>query len=179
MTTVFELSEDPWLLAQYYALRERCYRDELALDDFDGSEEAADRSGNILLAHRRGKCIGGARIAPAASLPYDLPELRRANANPCVWERFAVAPQYRSLQFIREFNAYLIEYSLALGYSRALVLSSLRNARFYRQCHSALGVGFEIRRPLTEINEGTFAGLEHYLSISRLQPLPQALQLAA
>lgn len=176
---IFEVSREPRLLNQYYELRERCYREELELEDFDGSEEPLDREGDILLVHQGGQCIGGARISPALSLPFELPELRRAGTRYCVWERFAVAPEHRSLQLIKDFNAALIECSLALGYDRALVLSSLRNARFYRQCHSALGVEFEIRRSVPEISTGAFAGLEHYLSLSRLQPPGAPMQLAA
>ena len=179
MVKIFEVTRDARLLQQYYDLRERCYREELELDDFDGSEEPLDRDGDILLVHQGGQCIGGARISPANSIPFELPELQGAAVRYCVWERFAVAPEHRSLQLIRDFNAGLIECSIALGYDRALVLSSLRNARFYRQCHSALGVEFEIRRPVPEISTGAFAGLEHYLSLSRLQPLETPLQLAA
>ena len=179
MTTTFEVSCDQRLLNQYYDLRERCYREELKLDDFDGSEEAMDREGDILLAHQGGQCIAGARISPASSTALELPELLRAGRHYCVWERFAVAPEHRSLQLNRDFNAGLIECSRGLGYDRALVLSSLRNARFYRQCHTALGVEFEIRRPVPEISTGAFAGLEHYLSLSRLQPVAPPMHLAA
>ena len=112
-------------------------------------------------------------------MPLDLPELHRPETRYCVWERFAVAPDRRSLQLIRDFIAGLIECSRALGYDRALVLRSLRNARFYRQIHNSLGVDFEIRRPVPEISTGAFAGLEHYLSLSRLQPVSPPMHLAA
>ncbi len=55
-----------------------------------------------------------------------------------------------------------------VGYHYALVLSFLRNARFYRQCHSALGVGFQIHRQVPDCAQGAFEGLEHYLSVSHL-----------
>lgn len=79
----------------------------------------------------------------------------------------------------RDFCAQLIEHSLRLRYRRALVLSSLRNARFYRRCHSALGVGFEIGCALPEPAGGKFSGLEHYLSVSRLQSVEAEMQKAA
>ena len=69
---------------------------------------------------------------------------------------------------IRNFCAYLIHYSRETGYHHAMVLSSLRNARFYRQCHSAVGVPFKIHRHVPHSAQGAFAGLEHYLSVAHL-----------
>ena len=65
----FKLSRDPQLLQQYYDLRERCYRKELGIPDFDGSEDADDQRGRILLAIENGRCIGGARVSPRVHLP--------------------------------------------------------------------------------------------------------------
>ena len=44
----FEVSRDVHALQQYYALRERCYRQELQLAAFDGSEDERERQGLIL-----------------------------------------------------------------------------------------------------------------------------------
>ena len=60
MSIEFKLSRDPHLLQQYYDLREQCYREELGIPDFDGSEELDDQRGHILLAIENGRCIGGA-----------------------------------------------------------------------------------------------------------------------
>ena len=37
MAVTFEASRDPQLINQYYDLRERCYREALKLEEFDGS----------------------------------------------------------------------------------------------------------------------------------------------
>ena len=95
-----------------------------------------------------------------------------------MWERFAFDPAVRKVQLIRDFCAGLIAASRAAGYRHALVLSSLRNARFYRQCHSALGVEFRIHSHLPNAARESFAGLEHYLSVANLQPA-QPLPMAA
>jgi hypothetical protein len=55
-----------------------------------------------------------------------------------------------------------------MGYQHALVLSSLVNARLYRQCHTAAGVPFRIQRQVMHSAQACFAGLEHYLSIAYL-----------
>lgn len=175
MSIEFKVSRDPVLLQQYYALRERCFRSELDLPDFDGSEEEQDRQGHILLALHEGRCIGGARISPRVAWSSQVEALALEQDTCCMWERLGVEPRLRTLQLLREFCANLICISAAAGYRHAMVLSSLRNARFYRQCHSALGVDFNIHRPVPHCAEGSFAGLEHYLSIANLDDhaLPQ------
>ena len=87
----------------------------------------------------------------------------------CMWERFVFDPAVRSLQLIRDFCVQLIDVSRRMGYQHALVLSSLRNARFYRQCHTAVGVPFQIERHVPHSAQDSFAGLEHYLSVAHLQ----------
>ena len=178
MSIEFKLSRDPAILQQYYELRERCYREELDLPDFDGSEEILDLQGKILLATEDGRCIGGARISPGMFLPWQIRELKLKRGARCMWERLVFDPKERSVELMRDFCAELIDVSRASGYRQAVVLSSLRNARFYRQCHSALGVEFEIHKHLPHGGGETFAGLEHYLSVSYLQ-CRQPLKLAA
>jgi hypothetical protein len=178
MPIEFKLTQDPHLLEQYYALREQCFREELGLPDFDGSEEKEDRHGRILLAVQNGRCIGGARISPTVSLQSQIKQLELTQGACCMWERFVFDPAVRTVQMIRDFCGHLIQYSREIGYHHAMVLSSLRNARFYRQCHSALGVGFKIHRHVPHSAKGSFAGLEHYLSVAHLQEA-QPLTVAA
>ena len=66
MSITFELCQDPQLLQQYYQLRQDCFRRELGLPDFDGSEDESDRKGQILIARIGDRCVGGARIAPGS-----------------------------------------------------------------------------------------------------------------
>ncbi len=158
----------------YYALREQCFRRELGLPDFDGSEEDQDREGELLVALLDGECIGGARISDRVALASQVDLLELDAERCCMWERFVIDPRVRTIQLVRGFCARLIDASMELGYEHAMVLSSLRNARFYRRCHSALGVGFRIHRPVPHCAQGSFAGLEHYLSVAYLgerQPL--------
>ena len=169
MAIEFKLSRDPQLLQQYYDLRERCYRKELGIPDFDGSEDADDQRGRILLAIENGRCIGGARVSPRVHLASQVRKMKLDRNTCCMWERFAFDPSVRSVQLIRDFCARLIEVSSSMGYHHALVLSSLRNARFYRQCHTAVGVPFQIQRQVPYSAEDSFAGLEHYLSVAHLR----------
>lgn len=168
MSVVFELCQDPDLLDQYYALRQRCFRAELGIGDFDGSEDEQDRSAQILIAHQDGICIGGARIASGQTAHSHAQLLNLANQTCCSWERLVFEPAARNTQLLRDFCEQLIWISKHLGYQHALIMSSLRNARFYRQCHTALGVSFRIHRQVPELAQGEFAALEHYLSVADL-----------
>jgi hypothetical protein len=171
----FIVSQDPELLEQYYQLRQACFRKELGIPDFDGSEDESDRQSHILLAVKDGRCIGGARISPNIPIEGRLPELADLEQEACcMWERFVLDPAERTVQLFRDFCGHLIEYSALIGYQYALVLSSLRNARFYRQYHSALGIGFQIHRSVPDCAQGAFTGLEHYLSVSNLQDVSAA-----
>jgi len=174
----FKLSREPEILQQYYDLRQYCYREELGLPDFNGSEEFIDRKGRILLAIKGGQCIGGARISPGTFVPRKIVELKLNPGACCMWERLVFDPEERSLELMSDFCARLIQVSREMGYHQAVVLSSLRNARFYRRCHSALGVEFEIHRHVPHCARDTFAGLEHYLSVAQLQDM-QSLRFAA
>lgn len=169
MSIVYELCEDARLLDQYYQLREASYRRELGIPDFDGSEQPEDREGQIVLALENGRCIGGARISPRVAVINQARELGLTPDACCMWERFVLDPTLRTVQMARDFLAHLIEASRDSGYNHALVLSSRINARFYRQCHSALGVGFQIHKAVPDCAKGSFAGLEHYLSIAELR----------
>lgn len=168
MSVEFKVTRDPRLLEQYYTLREECFREELGLPDFDGSEQEEDRKGHVLLAIKDGRCVAGIRISPTVMLQSQIHQLGLTRETCCTWERFVFAPSIRSVQLIRRFLHFMITTSREAGYHHAMVLSSLKNARFYRQCHSALGIDFNIHRHVPHCAEGAFAGLEHYLSVSSL-----------
>ena len=97
MPIEFKLTREPHLLEQYYALREQCFREELGLPDFDGSEEECDRKGHILLAIQDGRCIGGARISPTVTLKSQIQQLDLTQGACCMWERFVFDPAVRTV----------------------------------------------------------------------------------
>lgn len=176
----FEVTRDPDLLDQYYRLRERCFRKELKAHSFDGSEEAEDRSGHILVARSGEALVAGIRIAPAcpdSAIPI---ELAADSQSICIWERLVCHPEQRSAQVSRDFLRQLIHHCRRLGYEFAVVLSSLDRARYYRLSHSALGVPFDIVRPAPEFAKGAFMSMEHYLSVSYLgnTQMPPRAQVA-
>jgi hypothetical protein len=169
MSIEFKLTRDPKLLEQYYDLRERCFREELGLSDFNGSEEELDRQGHIVLAIENGRCIGGARISPNIQLRSQVRQLALKQDICCMWERFVFDPAVRTVQVIRNFFSHLVAFTKEVGFDHAMVLSSLINARFYRKFSTPLGVEFQIHRHVPHSAKGAFAGLEHYLSVANLQ----------
>ena len=177
MSLAFEITQNPEVLEQYYHLREQCYRSDLGLTDFDGSEDAEDRCSQIMVALADDYVVGGVRISARITLPSQVDQLGLNREMCCMWERFAIAPVMRTLGVFREFSNQLVNTSRNNGYQNAMVLSSLPNARFYRRCHSALGVKFQIHRPVPHLAQGAFSGLEHYLSVAHLEP-QQPLRIA-
>ena len=178
MQVVYEFTKDPQLLEQYYLLREQCYREELKLSDFNGAEEAADRDGQILIARDGDICLGGARITCGASddstnlsLTELMPELGLKHGSFCMWERLSLSKELREYNRQKEFCAHLINASWTLGYDYAFMVSSIRNARFYRLCHSVLDVTYRIFNQVKCTPKGAFSHLEHVLSAAHLGPV--------
>jgi len=181
MSVIYEITEDPYLLGQYYKIRENAYRSELGLDSFDGSEEQADRDNHVLIARIGDVCVGGARITnihigteqgKQYFRPLALQGLKTAAL--CVWERLALTSTMRREKLQPEFLQHLINVSWAWGYHFAFTVSSLRNARFYRRCHSALNVRYQICRGVQFAPLSEFAHLDQVLSVAHLRSLSAA-----
>jgi hypothetical protein len=113
--------------------------------------------------------VGGIRISSHITLSSHVELLGLDQGTCCMWERFVIDPAVRTVYFVREFVANLILVTRDNGFENAMVLSSLRNARYYRRCHTALGVDFKIHRPVPHCALGAFAELEHYLSVAYLE----------
>ena len=181
MSVTFGLTRNPALLEQYYQLREQCYRQELNLRDFSGAEESDDLKGHIFIASQNGRCLGGARIIAArdslaaqkitSPITSPIGDLLLRAGTPCLWERLVISPEARNNQLHGQFCAHLINTSWALDFDAALLVSSRRNARLYRRCHSRWGVPFEIFRDLDVNPQGDFSALEHVLSVSYVRPI--------
>lgn len=60
--TVYEYTNDPALLHQYYRLREIMYRRMFNTDKFVGTEDVYDKVSHILIARQGKLCVGGARL---------------------------------------------------------------------------------------------------------------------
>tara|TARA_R110002074_G_scaffold358877_1_gene531260 strand:+ start:206 stop:817 length:612 start_codon:yes stop_codon:yes gene_type:complete len=177
MQISYEITKDSRLLNEYYQVRERCYQQELKLPSFDGSEEPEDRDGNIFVAKNKDYCLGGARITDNVeallsnmSLCDLMLKLDMVPGTCCAWERLAVSHEFRDSRSQPEFCDQLVSASRSLGYDYALMVSSVKNARFYRLCHSMLNIPFQICGEIECAPSGAFSQLEHVLSVAQLRP---------
>ncbi len=183
MSVNFEISNDTALLERYYKIREECYRRELGVRSFDGSEDTFDRTGKILIVKDGDRCVGGARLSSSTStnpglLPMEkngflilreFPELAQSGKGYCQWTRLALLPEYRTTKMLRMMTQEMINEVISQGYSYSFGISGLNRSRLYRRLHQAAGYSYEIRRDVKIQEEGAFAGLEHLLSIGYLE----------
>jgi hypothetical protein len=173
LSIVIEITTDPSMLNQYYTLRDIYFKRDLQIRDFDGFEEPRDREGSILVAHRNGICLAGVRIREGSGMRKQLNEFGVHRRQSCLWERFVMHPDVRKMHLGRQFCSALIDVSRNLGFSHAMVVSTLKISRLYRLCHAGLGVDFSIKRAAPECVEGPFSKLDHYLSLVDLGQSPQ------
>jgi hypothetical protein len=192
MSIRFEISKEPHLLAQYYRIREACFRQQLGIDSFDGSEDEDDRAGHILIARDGDRCIGGARISGTtptdpAQLPMEcstfileehFPELGQQTLSYCQWTRLALLPEYRTTEVLRAQCLALIKCSADLNYSYAFNVAGTARARLYRRLHKNLGYDYEICDHIDIPAEREFADLEHLLSVAFIKPEAKSLTCA-
>lgn len=179
MTLKHELTKDPALLEQYYRIRETCFRRELGIADFDGSEDARDRRSQILIARDGKRCIGGTRITghhpgslhpvPLQEEGFDLvaalPGLRLAQTAFCQWGRLALDPEYRTTRVLRQYCNAMIDASRTLGFTYSLVVTDINRARLYKRLFSVLGYRYDIVRDVRIPAEAGFDGLPHLLGV--------------
>lgn len=188
MSIRFEFSKKPQLLAQYYKIREACFRKELGLESFDGSEEEDDRAGHILIAMDVDRCIGGARFSgsPASNptrLPMEgddfvlekiFPELAQQSYGQ--WTRLCLLPEYRTTEMLRDQCRAMVRGSVELNYSYGFNVAGLARARLYKRLHTVLGYDYKIYDQIGIPAEQGFTHLPHLLSIAFLQPEARALK---
>ncbi len=171
-------------LEQYYQIRQECFRQELGIRTFDGSEDDFDRSGCLLIALDQGRCVGGARLSISTPespqlLPLEIngfmlqelfPDIARNRESYSQWTRLALLPEYRTPALLQQIALMLIRQAKRLGCSYAFNVAGMSRARLYQRLHRIQGYNYEIIRDLKIPSEGSFIGLEHLLSVGYLKP---------
>ena len=179
----FVITQDNHLLEQYYRLRESCFRQELGIPRFDGSEEGFDREGTILLAvGRGGRVLAGARIygnhpGQGRRLPIESQRFRLRNYFPgldlgwrpyCHWGRLVIDPEVRSQSFSKDFLGRLLDCSATLGYHFAFIVTDQKRSRYYRLLHKLLGYDYRISGSEVPGADQQFSTLEQKVSYAVL-----------
>ena len=182
----FELTKNPQYLNDYYTIREACFRTDLLLSTFDGSEDQYDKEGYILIARDGDRCIGGARIngcSPNAvtHLPIEndnfivkdlFPDLSLEEHAYCQWTRLALLPEYRTMEAVRNLCLSLPKASAELGFKYAFNVAGSARARLYRRILALDGIDYKICNHVKIPAEPGFNDLEHLLSIAILDENP-------
>jgi len=182
MSVQYEITNDPQLLGQYFRIREHCFREELNLPNFDGSEDAWDRRSHLLIARDEERCVAGVRITGRypllkGELPIEeeglelkraLPHIPVAQSACCQWSRLVVDPEYREWDFFAQFGQAIIRFSELLGFGYSVAVTGMNQARFYKRLYSSMGYRFEILQGIAVPAEEGFDGLPHLLSVGYL-----------
>jgi len=183
MNLNIELTKDGELLAQYYKLREKSFREMLGISEFNGAEEELDRSSDILIARVGSRCIGGIRICGAhqsvkiplekysGSLAQQLTSLDLSQLGYCQWMRCTICPDDGMPRaFIQhQFILATVLYSAALGYSYGFCASSRAHHRFYKRILTKFGYEYCDCDGVAINKEREFTNLEHVLYVADLQ----------
>lgn len=182
MSIIFEFTKSPELLEQYYRIRQDCFRRDLGIDEFDGSEDIYDRVSDIIIARIGDRCVGGARLTgnrslAGALLPMENDSFRFSqvlsglglyDGNYCQCGRLALLPEFRNMDTVRGIFDGLINRCIEFDYAYAFNVASLNHARLYKRLHSSLGFDYRVFSSVDLPREEDFEGLEHFLSISFL-----------
>ena len=175
----FQLTRDPKHLAQYYKIRQFCFRNDLSLLSFDGSEDAYDRDGWIMVGLKDDQCVAGARISGSdGNMPLPLehegldlhvlfPQLQQQTQY-CQWTRLAIMPNHRTPEMLRDTCQAIIELAAQQGYRYAFNVAGRNRARLYKRLHSNLGYDYRIMDQISVPEEPGFQGLPHLLSVTDL-----------
>lgn len=153
MAIVYELSNDPFLLSQYYKIREACFRTELGLSLFDGGEDHHDIPGHILIIREGPKCLGGVRVTgcipqgfgklPVESSGFllrdECSDFLLESDGYCQWSRLAINPEFRNRVDVLRLCEKLIEVALEQGYLYSFYVTGSARTRLFQKLHMKLG----------------------------------------
>ncbi|RDE24343.1 hypothetical protein DV711_01765 [Motiliproteus coralliicola] len=180
MSIHFQLATEPAKRLQYFNIRQFCFRNDLGLYSFDGSEDQYDREGEILLIMEGNQCIGGARLSGSLDpvpLPLEheglniqqlFPNISGTDTPYCQWTRLAVHPSKRTPQLMAETAKTMLEIALVKGYQYSFCVSGRSQARLYKRLYNNLGYDYRIMEQIEVPEEPGFKGLPHLLSICDL-----------
>ena len=114
---VYEFTDDPALLHQYYRLRDLMYRKVHNLKEFEGGEDVYDKISHILIARRGRLCVGGCRLT-----------IREPDENfllPMETEEYKLRDVYPSLDLDMYRHAEASRFAIMEGFSEREVMYSL------------------------------------------------------
>lgn len=175
-------STDPLLLEQYYALRQDIYTSYWNLNSFSGCEDSYDKKGHILLIHKNGICLGGARLIvhrPKETffLPMEnkefqldklLPELMLKKNAYAELSKVVLVPELMNGQFSSEIYKHIGTKGRELNVRYVFAVAPFIQARRSKIACQRLGMKTEIRKDIDVLDQPTFEKIKMYLSVVHL-----------
>lgn len=193
MHVVFEITNDPDFLKQYFELREKTFKRVLGLSNFDGAGELSDEKSDIFVARIGRRVIGGVRIFGSSStqrLPLEfrsdrlgsqLPDLALDSHGYCQWMRLTLT-QETDIPFKELHRDFFLALAIAtnnLGYRYGFCVSSKVHQRLYKQIFAKIGYIHSSCGEVSVESEEEFNDLEHLLCVTDLQSNSQQQQKTA
>jgi len=179
---VFEFTNDPGQLHQYYRLRDQLFISVWGLNHIPGAEEALDKASHIMVARQGLLCVGGGRLTISSAahrqlMPMEsedfalgnvLPELDLAQSTYAELSRFAIMQDFRDDKIFPELLSRFIRRAIAEGVDYLFHAAPLSATKSYRQSVQALGFDCHTRRDLEIPDREEFDGVKMALSVMDL-----------
>lgn len=171
------------LVQQYFHLREKIFIDKWNLKNFYGLEDEYDIQSQILVLHREGLCLGGARLfikeeGNNSFLPMEthefvlaelLPELDLANVKYGELSRVVLSEELQMNNYSAHIYRNIAKKALDCGVRYIFAVAPLLQARKSRMvCHSE-GIWIENRADIKIPELQTYEGIAMRLSIVDLE----------
>jgi len=168
------------LVQQYFSLRTEAFIEQWGLKNFSGAEDQYDSNAVIIIAHKDGVCVGGARmiinqVGSNSLLPVETDKFRIANLLPeldlyknkyAELSRIAMLKEYRNGEYSAEMYRRLIDVKArALGIDFLFCVTTMKLARTSRLTLRKLNLPFEIKSNLKVPDLPTYEGHKMVLSL--------------
>jgi len=182
---VFEVTENPLLLKQYYHLREDVYREDLGLQDFCGEEDHYDLEGDIVIGRMGDNVIGGGRINYSAPEKRSLlvleedeftmqavfPQFDLSEKIYCEFSRLIIKREYRrGGKLLDLLLKKMLIHVQNQGVEFLFTVSPVRQAALYRSVFYKMGLVY-VTEPLKVPAKRIYEGIPMVLSRMELTPI--------
>jgi len=180
---VYEFTNDPGLLHQYYRLREDMFISVWGLKNFSGEKEHFDDLSHIMVARQGLQCIAGGRLTISTpfnhqAMPMEkddfklkelMPDLNLAQRSYGEFSRLAILPEFRAGLVFPEIARRFIRRAIAEGVEYACNIAPQPLARSYRQAVQMFGLEWNVRHDVVVPDREEYEGIKMVLSVMDLR----------
>lgn len=176
----FHQQTDHHLVQEYFSLRDKAFKEQWNLRHFSGDEDKYDNDSIIIIAHKNGVCLGGARmiiheIDSELLLPVETDNFRLINTFPelklnrnkyAELSRIAMINEYRNGRHSTEMYRQLIAVKArSLNINYLFCITKMQLARASRMNLKKIGLPFEIKTEVKVPDLPTYEGHQMFLSL--------------